>query len=126
MAVALEDLEMAAAPSIAPISTDNATLERMSDRLQILVRIFLTRILASGLTSGERMTTIIDFVICNTDIVGPEPICPLIRRRFLVPEGFMLQQLFGFAMLLVACLAVFLALRIGLSIGRDDQNRRES
>ncbi|MGB9295139.1 MAG: hypothetical protein WCB52_03010, partial [Pseudolabrys sp.] len=42
------------------------------------------------------------------------------------PEGFMLQQLFGFAMLLVACLAVFLALRIGLSIGRDDQNRRES
>ena len=68
---------------------------------------------------------IIDFVICNTDIAGPEPICSLIKRRFLA-GGFMLQQLFGFAMLLVACLAVFLALRIGLSIGGDDQDRRES
>ena len=35
----------------------------------------------------------------------------------------MLHQLFGFAMFLVACLAVFLALRIGLSVGRDDQDR---
>lgn len=69
--------------SAAPISTDNATLERMSGLIRILVRIFLTRILARGLTSGERMSTIIDFVICNTDFVGPEPICPFIRRRFL-------------------------------------------
>ena len=38
----------------------------------------------------------------------------------------MVHQLFGFAMFLVACLAVFLALRIGLSIGGDDQDRRGS
>jgi hypothetical protein len=38
----------------------------------------------------------------------------------------MLHQLFGFAMFFVAGLAVFLALRIGLSIGRDDQDRRGS
>ena len=38
----------------------------------------------------------------------------------------MLHQLFGLAMILVACLAVFLALRIGLSIGRDDQDRSGS
>jgi hypothetical protein len=36
----------------------------------------------------------------------------------------MLHQLFGFSMILVACLAVFLALRIGLSIGSDDEDRR--
>jgi hypothetical protein len=36
----------------------------------------------------------------------------------------MLHQLFGLAMILVACLAVFLALRIGLSIGSDDEERR--
>jgi hypothetical protein len=39
------------------------------------------------------------------------------------PGEFMLHQLFGFAMLLFACVAVFLALRIGLSIGSDDEVR---
>jgi len=35
----------------------------------------------------------------------------------------MLDQLFGLAMILIACLAVFLALRIGLS-GSNDEERR--
>ena len=38
----------------------------------------------------------------------------------------MLHQSFGFAMFLIACLAVFLALRIGLSIGGGDQDRQGS
>jgi hypothetical protein len=67
----------------------------------------------------------INFVICNTDIASPEPICPVFGEQF-VAGGLMLHQLFGVAMLLVACLAVFAALRIGLSIGGDDQNRRDS
>jgi hypothetical protein len=71
----------------------------------------------------RQIRRIIDFVICNTDIADPEPICPVFRQRFLA-GGVMLHQLFSFAMFLVACLAVFLALRIGLSIGRDDQDRR--
>jgi hypothetical protein len=42
----------------------------------------------------------------------------------LLAGDFMLHQLFNFALLLVACLAVFLALRIGRPDGGDDKDRR--
>ena len=38
--------------------------------------------------------------------------------------GSMLSQLFNLTLLLVACLAVFLALRLGKSDSNDDQDRQ--
>jgi len=62
-------------------------------------------------------------VICDTDAIGAEPPSTSFGRRVLA-GGFMLQQLFNFALILVACMAVFLALRMGRPEGGDDVDRR--
>jgi hypothetical protein len=75
--------------------------------------------------SDERISAIVDSVICDTDVTGPETQPTGFGRRLLA-GGFMLHQLFGFALFLAACLAVFLALRLGRPDGSDDQDRRGS
>ena len=74
--------------------------------------------------SDERTNAITNFVICDTDVAGRETPSTGSRRRLLA-GGFMLHQLFNFALLLVACLAVFLALRIGRPDGGDEQGSPE-
>jgi hypothetical protein len=71
-------------------------------------------------SSDERMSAIIDFVICDTDVTGPKAYQTDFGRR-LFAGVFMLHQLFDFALFLVACLAVFLALRLGRPDGGGDQ-----
>ena len=73
--------------------------------------------------TDERISAITNFVICDTDVAGPETPSTGSRPR-LRAGGFMLHQLFNFALLLVACLAVYLALRIGRPDGGDDKDRR--